>query len=45
VLILLLTAVGASFDAREFWLRADANRAELERAARGSAASVPEPTA
>ncbi len=36
-LILLLTAIGASFDAREFWLRADANRAAVERSARGHA--------
>lgn len=44
-LILLLTAVGASFDAREFWLRADANRAALERAATGSAPRLLEPAA
>jgi paraquat-inducible protein A len=37
VLILLLTAVGASFDAREFWLRAAANRAALDRTAGGHA--------
>jgi paraquat-inducible protein A len=43
VLILLLTAVGASFDAREFWLRADANRAAIERSASGSAARPLEP--
>jgi len=33
VLILLLTAVGASFDPREFWRRAAANREALDRAA------------
>jgi paraquat-inducible protein A len=43
VLILLLTAVGASFDARQFWLRADANRAALQRSARGPAQRSPEP--
>jgi paraquat-inducible protein A len=35
VLILLLTTIGASFDAREFWLRADATRAALEHSASG----------
>ena len=40
VLILLLTAIGASFDAREFWLRADANREALAGSA-GSAAAHP----
>lgn len=45
VLILLLTAVGASFDAREFWLRADANRAALERSASGPAPGPLEPAA
>jgi paraquat-inducible protein A len=42
-LILLLTAVGASFDAREFWLRAAANRDALRRAAGDPAQRSPEP--
>ena len=45
VLIVLLTAVGASFDAREFWLRAAANRAALDRTAGGTDARALEPAA
>ena len=45
VLILLLTAIGASFDARDFWLLADANRAALERTGSGSAPRPLEPAA
>jgi paraquat-inducible protein A len=44
-LILLLTAVGASFDAREFWLRTDANRAAFCRFTGGSAPRPLEPAA
>ena len=43
VLIVLLTAVGASFDAREFWLRAATNRAALDRAAGGAGGRALEP--
>lgn len=43
VLILLLTGVGASFDARAFWLRAEANRAA--QAAGSGARASPEPAA
>ncbi|MBK7472921.1 MAG: paraquat-inducible protein A [Betaproteobacteria bacterium] len=45
VLIVLLTAVGASFDAREFWLRAATNRAALDRAAGGTRERALEPAA
>ena len=44
-LILLLTAVGASFNSREFWLRADANRLALGRTDYGPGASPLEPAA
>lgn len=42
-LILLLTAIGAAFNAREFWLRADANRAAASGVARSAATHPLEP--
>ena len=42
-LIVLLTAIGAAFNAREFWLRADANRAAASGLATPSATHPLEP--